>query len=123
MGKRNKRARTMLKKMSMLNEIPTADAARKYGIEEQVNARILLEEENSVRIQKLKEAQEAEERAVKLKAEQEAKKVAEAKKQAELKAKKDAEVKLEAPKKTTKTTTSNPKVARKRTTRKTKKTE
>ena len=123
MGKRNKRARTLLKKMSILNEIPSPEMARKYGIEEQVNARILLEEENSLRIQKLKEAQEAEERAAKLKAEQEAKKAAEAKKQAELKAKKDAEVKLETPKKITKTTTSNPKVARKRTTRKTKKTE
>ena len=123
MGKRNKRARTLLKKMSILNEIPSPEMARKYGIEEQVNARILLEEENSLRIQKLKEAQEAEERAAKLKAEQEAKKAAEAKKQAELKAKKDAEVKLETPKKITKTTTSIPKVARKRTTRKTKKTE
>ena len=67
MGKRNKRARTMLKKMSILNQIPDTATAKRYGIEEQVNARIRVEEENSLRIQKLKEAQEAEERAAKLK--------------------------------------------------------
>ena len=93
MGKRNKRARTLLKKMSILNQIPDAATAKRYGIEEQVNARIRVEEENSLRIQKLKEAQEAEERAAKLKAEQEAKKATEAKKEAELKAKKLKEAK------------------------------
>ena len=112
MGKRNKRARTMLKKMSILNEVPSPEVAKKYGIKEQVNARILLEEENSLRIQKLKEAQEAEEKAAKLKAEQEAKLEAEkaaklkakvqeakdrAKKEAEFKAKKEAEAKAKKP--------------------------
>ena len=83
MGKRNKRARTLLKKMNILNEIPDLQKAKKYGIEEQVNARICIEEENSVRIQKLKEAQEAEAKAAELKA----------KKEAEAKAKKENPVK------------------------------
>ena len=122
MGKRNKRARTMLKKMSILNEIPDATTAKKYGIEEQVNARIRVEEENSLRIQKLKEAQEAEQRAAKLKAEAEAAKKDAmedaAKKEAELKAN-QCEVKLD--KTTKKTTTSKPKVTKRRRTRPTKK--
>jgi hypothetical protein len=35
MGKRNKRARTILKRMSMLGEVPSLDTARRYGIEKQ----------------------------------------------------------------------------------------
>jgi ribosomal protein L21 len=96
MGKRNKRARTLINKMNILNQIPDAETAKKYGIEEQVNARIRVEEENSLRIQKLKEAQEAEAKAAKLKAEAEAAELRakeEAKKEAELKAKKEAELK------------------------------
>jgi len=118
MGKRNKRARTMLKKMSILNEIPDIQTAKKYGIEEQVNARIQLEEENSLRIQKLKEAQEAEEQAIKLKAEQEArqKEAAELKKN-KLKKEEACEVELNKP--TKKSTTSKPRTPRRRKTPKT----
>ena len=122
MGKRNKRARTMLKKMSILNEIPDIQTAKKYGIEEQVNARIRLQEENSMRIQKLKEAQEAEEQALRLKAETEARRKEAAKKAAEnkkkqLKAPPSTEVTLDKPAK--KTTTSKPRPTRRRKTTKT----
>ena len=78
MSKRNKRARTLINKMNILDQIPDIETAKRYGIEKQVNARIRVEEENSLRIQKLKEAQKA----------------AEAKKEAELKAKKEAEPKV-----------------------------
>ena len=102
MGKRNKRARTLLKKMNILNEIPDLQKAKKYGIEEQVNARICIEEENSVRIQKLKEAQEAEAKAAELKAKKEAE--LKAKKEAEAKAKKETPVKKTPRKRVSKTT-------------------
>ena len=72
MSKRNKRARTLINKMNILDQIPDIETAKRYGIEKQVNARIRVEEENSLRIQKLKEAQ----------------------KEAELKAKKEAEPKV-----------------------------
>ena len=91
MGKRNKRARTILKKMSILGEEISLETARRYGIEKQVQADLdrrqaIIDEENRI------------------KAEAEAKLIAEEKAKAEAKAKKEAEAKKKtaaAKKKTT----------------------
>ena len=40
MGKRNKRARTLLKRMSILGEVPSLETARRYGIEKEVQAEL-----------------------------------------------------------------------------------
>ena len=40
MGKRNKRARTILKQMSILGEVPSLEVARRFGIEKEVQAEI-----------------------------------------------------------------------------------
>ena len=93
MGKRNKRARTILKKMSILGEEISLETARRYGIEKQVQADLdrrqaIIDEENRIKAEA--EAKRlAEEKA---KAEEEAKKKA----AAEAKAKKEAEAKKKA---------------------------
>ena len=93
MGKRNKRARTILKKMSILGEEISLETARRYGIEKQVLADLerrqaIIDEENRIKAEA--EAKRlAEEKA---KAEEEAKKKA----AAEAKAKKEAEAKKKA---------------------------
>ena len=97
MGKRNKRARTMLKKMSILGEEISLETARRYGIEKQVQADLdrrqaIIDEENRIKA-------EAE---AKLLAEEKAKAKAAAKKKAEEEAKKKKEAeatKKAAPKK------------------------
>ena len=93
MGKRNKRARTMLKKMSILGEEISLETARRYGIEKQVQADLdrrqaIIDEENRIKA-------EAE---AKLLAEEKAKAKAAAKKKAEeeAKKKKEAEAKKKA---------------------------
>ena len=111
MGRRSKRKKIILRKLNAGQQVPDQELIR--------NGLGRIVEENSVRIQKLKEAQEAEEKAAKLKAEAEAAKLKakeEAKKEAELKAKKETEVKTKkttpvkktprkrAPKRTTKNT-------------------
>ena len=83
MGKRNKRARTILKKMSILGEEISPETARRYGIEKQVHADLdrrqaIIDEENRI------------------KAEAEAKLIAEEKAKAEAKKKKEAEAKKKA---------------------------
>ncbi len=88
MGRRSKRKKLMIRKLNAGQEVPDQDLIR--------NGLGRVVEENSVRIQKLKEAQEAEAKAAKLKAEAEAAELRakeEAKKEAELKAKKEAEAK------------------------------
>ena len=65
MGRRSKRKKLILRKLNAGQEVPDQDLIR--------NGLGRIVEENSIRIQKLKEAQEAEERAAKLKAEAEAK--------------------------------------------------
>lgn len=99
MGKRNKRARTILKKMSILGEVPSLETARRFGIEREVQAELdrrqaIIDEENRIKA-------EAEEKRL---AEEAAKAEAEAKRIAEEKAKKEAEAKKKAAtkKKTTK---------------------
>tara|TARA_Y100001972_G_C7490040_1_gene248603 strand:+ start:301 stop:597 length:297 start_codon:yes stop_codon:yes gene_type:complete len=72
MGKRNKRARTILKRMSMLGEVPSLDTARRYGIEKQVQAEI-----------DKHEAAAAEERRIAEEAERKEREALEAKKKAE----------------------------------------
>lgn len=83
MGKRNKRARILLKKMSILGEEISPETARRYGIEKEVQADLdrrqaIIDEENRI------------------KAEAEAKLLAEEKAKAEAKAKKEAEAKKKA---------------------------
>lgn len=83
MGKRNKRARTILKKLSILGEEISPETARRYGIEKKVQADLdrrqaIIDEENRI------------------KAEAEAKLLAEEKAKAEAKAKKEAEAKKKA---------------------------
>lgn len=83
MGKRNKRARTILKRMSILGEVPSLETARRFGIEKEAQAELdrrqsIIDEENRI------------------KAEAEAKRLAEEKKRAEEKARKEAEAKAKA---------------------------
>jgi membrane protein involved in colicin uptake len=83
MGKRNKRARTILKKMSILGEEISLETARRYGIEKKVRADLdrrqaIIDEENRI------------------KAEAKAKLLAEEKAKAEAKKKKEAEAKKKA---------------------------
>ena len=102
MGKRNKRARTMLKKMSILGEEVSLETARRFGIEKQVHADLdrrqaIIDEENRIKAEA--EAKRlAKENA---KAEEEAKKkaAAEAKKKKEEEAKKKAAPKKRATRK------------------------
>ena len=102
MGKRNKRARTMLKKMSILGEEVSLETARRYGIEKQVQADLdrrqaIIDEENRIKAEAEAKLL-AEEKA---KAEEEAKKkaAAEAKKKKEEEAKKKAAPKKRATRK------------------------
>ena len=102
MGKRNKRARTMLKKMSILGEEISLETARRYGIEKQVQADLdrrqaIIDEENRIKAEAEAKLL-AEEKA---KAEEEAKKkaAAEAKKKKEEEAKKKAAPKKRATRK------------------------
>jgi len=100
MGRRSKRKKLIIRKLNAGQEVPDQDLIR--------NGLGRIVEENSVRIQKLKEAQEAEAKAAKLKAEAEAAELRakeEAKKEAEAKAKKATPVKKSFRKKATKTTT------------------
>ena len=93
MGRRSKRKKLIIRKLNAGQEVPDQDLVR--------NGLGRIVEENSVRIQKLKEAQEAEAKAAKLKAEAEAAELRakeEAKKEAEAKAKKENPVK-KAPRK------------------------
>lgn len=88
MGKRNKRARTILKRMSILGEVPSLETARRLGIEKQAQAELdrrqsIIDEENRIK---------AEAEAKRLAAE----KAAEEKKRAEEKARKEAEAKAKA---------------------------
>ena len=83
MGKRNKRARILLKKMSILGEEISLETARRYGIEKQVLADLdrrqaIIDEENRI------------------KAEAKAKLLAEEKAKAEAKKKKEEEAKKKA---------------------------
>jgi len=78
MGKRSKRARILLKKMSILGEELSLETARRYGIEKKVQADLdrrqaIIDEENRI------------------KAEAEAKRLAKEKAKAEAAAKKKAE--------------------------------
>ena len=102
MGTRNKRARTMLKKMSILGEEVSLETARRYGIEKQVQADLdrrqaIIDEENRIKAEAEAKLL-AEEKA---KAEEEAKKkaAAEAKKKKEEEAKKKAAPKKRATRK------------------------
>ena len=102
MGKRSKRARILLKKMSILGEEISLETARRYGIEKKVQADLdrrqaIIDEENRIKAEA--EAKRlAEEKA---KAEEEAKKkaAAEAKKKKEEEAKKKAAPKKRATRK------------------------
>ena len=60
MGKRNKRARTILKRMSILGIVPSLDVARRFGIIREVEAEIQKREEVKQEEIKLKEQAEAE---------------------------------------------------------------
>ena len=95
MGKRNKRARTILKQMSILGEVPSLDTARRYGIQREVQAEIDKREAEAAEVRRIAEEAERKEREVleaKQKAEAEAKKKAEAaRKRKEAAAKKKAE--------------------------------
>ena len=100
MGKRNKRARTLLKRMSILGEVPSLETARRHGIEKDVQVEldkreaIAREEENK---RKAEAQRLAEEKAKKLAAEkakqEKAKAEAKKKKAAEAAKKKAAEAK------------------------------
>ena len=83
MGKRSKRARTLLKRMSILGEAPSLETARRFGIEREVQAELdrrqsIIDEENRI------------------KAEAKAKLLAEEKAKAEAKKKKEEEAKKKA---------------------------
>jgi len=87
MGKRAKRARTLIKRMNMLGEIPNPDVARRFCIEKEVQAEIDIREAKEAEARRLVEEAERKERETeeaKRKAQQEAKRKAEeAKKKAE----------------------------------------
>jgi len=95
MGKRNKRARTILKRMSMLGEVPSLDTARRYGIQREVQIEIDKREAEAAEVRRIAEEAERKEREAleaKQKAEAEAKKKAEAaRKRKEAAAKKKAQ--------------------------------
>ena len=96
MGKRNKRARILLKKMSILGEEVSLETARRYGIEKQVQADLdrrqaIIDEENRIKA----EAEAKRLAKEKAKAEEEAKKKAAAAKKKAAAAKKKAEAKKE----------------------------
>jgi translation initiation factor IF-2 len=75
MGKRNKRARILLKKMSISGEIPSLEVARRFGIEKEVQA---AHDEKTAEQAKLEaQAKEKAEAKAKAKAEEEAKAAAE----------------------------------------------
>ena len=102
MGKRSKRARILLKKMSILGEEISLETARRYGIEKKVQADLdrrqaIIDEENRIKAEAEAKLL-AEEKA---KAEEEAKKkaAAEAKKKKEEEAKKKAAPKKRATRK------------------------
>ena len=81
MGKRSKRARTILRRMSMLGEIPSLDMARRYGIEREVQAQIDIKraaEAEAARIIEEQELLRQQQLEAKLKAEEEEKKKLEA---------------------------------------------
>jgi len=93
MGKRSKRARILLKKMSILGEELSLETARRYGIEKKVQADLdrrqaIIDEENRIKAEaeakRLAKEKAKAEAAAKKKAEEEAKrkKEAEAKKKA-----------------------------------------
>ena len=88
MGKRNKRARTILKRMSMLGEVPSLDSARRYGIQREVQIEIDKREAEAAEVRRIAEEAERKEREA-LEAKQKAE--AEAKRKAEAEAKKKAE--------------------------------
>jgi membrane protein involved in colicin uptake len=101
MSKRSKRARTILKRMSILGEIPSPELARRYGIHKEVQIEINRRE--AIRLAEAEEKRKAEE--AKRKAEEdakrkaeEAKKKAEAAKKRKAAAKKKAEAKKQSPK-------------------------
>ena len=89
MGKRNKRARTILKQMSILGEVPSLQVARRFGIEKEVQAEI----DKREAIEKAKQEAEAEKQRLI----EEAKKKAEAAKRRKAAAKKKAEAKKQSP--------------------------
>ena len=100
MGKRNKRARTILKQMSILGEVPSLETARRYGITREVQTELdrrqsIIDEENRIKAQ-AEEKRLAEEKARK---EAEAKAAAAKRQKAEEAKKKKATT---AKKKTTK---------------------
>ena len=100
MGKRNKRARTLLKRMGILGEVPSLETARRYGIEKDVQSEldkrqaIALEEENKRKAEAQRLADEKAKKLAAEKAKQEkAKAEAKKKKAAEAAKKKAAEAK------------------------------
>ena len=111
MSKKDKRLRTILKRMNLLGEIPSPEVARRYGIEKQVQAEI--DRREAIRLAEAEEKRKAEEakrkkreaEEAKRKAEEEAKRKAEeAKKKAEAAkkrkaaaAKKKAQAKKQSP--------------------------
>ena len=80
MGKRSKRARILLKKMSISGEIPSLEVARRFGIEKEVQAahdeaeaKRIVEEQVLAEANRQKEAENAKRLADAAKAELEAK--------------------------------------------------
>ena len=59
MSKRDKRVRTILKRMSILGEIPSPEVTRRYGIEKQVQAEI--DRREAIRLAEEAEKRKAEE--------------------------------------------------------------
>ena len=90
MSKKDKRLRTILKRMSILGEIPSPETARRYGIQKEVQAEI--DRLEAIRLAEEVEKQKAEEAERKKREAEEAKRKAEedAKRKAE-EAKKKAE--------------------------------
>jgi len=97
MGKRSKRARILLKKMSILGEEISLETARRFGIEKKVQADLdrrqaIIDEENRIKAEaeakKLAEQKAAEKKRL---AEEKARKEAEAKAKKEAEAKKKAD--------------------------------
>ena len=87
MGKRNKRARTILKKMSILGEEISPETARRYGIDKQVQADLdrrqaIIDEENRIKAEAKAKLLAEEKAKAKKKKEEEAKKKAAPKKRA-----------------------------------------
>ena len=76
MGKRAKRARTLLKQMSILGKIPSIEVARRFGIQEEVQ----------VELDKIAAVKQAEEDKLRLAIEAKAKAAVEAKKKAAVEA-------------------------------------